>query len=134
MKVPYKKLSPTGHEKPLLPITLRNAKSGASRRFFALVDSGSDCCFFDAEFGHAIGLKVRTGEHGKVYGVVPGKWEVQYRHQIVIEVIGKKYTIEAGFMYGLSRNGYGIPGQAGFFDQVQAVTFERKRGVFEIIV
>jgi Transposase DDE domain len=57
-----------------------------------------------------------------------------YRHQITVDVFGTKFPIEAGFMYGLSRNGYGILGQAGFFDQVKAVTFERKKGVFEVVV
>jgi hypothetical protein len=127
MKVPYKKLSARGHEKPLLGLSICNSKSNISRRIFALVDSGSDTCFFDAELGEAIGLKVRTGTHGKVFGVVPHKREVTYKHPIVIEVLGKRYPIEAGFVYGLSRHGYGILGQSGFFDQVAAVTFEKKK-------
>ena len=132
MKIPYKAVA-TGKEKPLLPITLRHPKTGASRRFYALVDSGSDSCFFDYEYGEAIGLDVSRGKEGRVYGVIPGKWERQYSHNIVIEIGGKPHTITAGFMRGLSKHGYGILGQAGFFDQVEAVIFEKNKGVFEII-
>ena len=133
MKIPYKAVK-TGKEKPLLPISIRNPKTGVSQRFYALVDSGSDSCFFDAELGETIGLQLSKGKEGKIYGVVPGKWERQYAHDIEIEFLGKKSRISAGFMHGLSKHGYGILGQSGFFDQVEAVIFEKKKGVFEIVV
>lgn len=132
MKIPYKALK-TGREKPLLPITLRNPQNGRSQRFYALVDSGSDSCFFDAELGEAIGLTIPSGRPGKIYGVVPGKWERQYAHPVAIEFSGHSYSIEAGFMRNLSKHGYGILGQTGFFDQVESIVFEKKKGVFEII-
>ncbi len=133
MKIPYKTLT-VGKEKPLLPIAIRNPRTGASQRFYALVDSGSDSCFFDADLGTAIGLDVPKGIEGKIYGVVPGKWERQYMHDIEIEFLGKRVKAQAGFMRGLSKHGYGILGQSGFFDNVEAVVFEKNKGVFEIIV
>lgn len=133
MKIPYK-LVKTGKEKPLLPVTLGNPKTGASQRFYAPVDSGSDSCFFDYEYAEAIGLDVRKGKEGKIMGVVPGKWVTQYIHEIHIKFIGKRVTIEAGFVPGLSKHGFGILGQNGFFDQVQSVTFEKQKGVFEVVL
>jgi hypothetical protein len=134
MKVPYKLLA-TGHEKPLLPITIRNPQTGNVLRLLALVDSGSDTCFFDAELAIVLGIKkVGDGKRVRVYGAVPGKWEFAFQHPIEIEAEGKRFAIEAGFMRGLSHHGFGILGQRGFFDQVQAVTFEKKKGVFEVVV
>ena len=132
MKIPYK-IARTGREKPLVPITLRNPDNKCSYRCYALVDSGSDSCFFDAELGEALGIHVASGTPGKVFGVVPGRWERQYTHPILIEFMGKSYGVHAGFMRGLSKHGYGILGQSGFFDQVQSVTFEKSKGVFEIV-
>lgn len=133
MKIPYK-VAKTGREKPLLPIILHNPDNKRSYRTFALVDSGSDSCFFDADLGEALGIDIAAGDAGKIYGVVPGKWERQYTHPVIIECMGKSFAIRAGFMRGLSKHGYGILGQSGFFDQVQSVTFEKQKGVFEIIV
>lgn len=132
MKIPYK-IAKSGREKPLLPITLTNPDNRRSLRCYALVDSGSDTCFFDAELGEVLGIDIPSGDRGKVYGVVPGKWEMHYSHPVIIEFMGKKYGIHAGFIRGLSKHGYGILGQKGFFDQVESVTFEAKKGVFEII-
>ena len=134
MKVPYKLLK-SGHEKPLLPITIRNPETGKSVRSIALVDSGSDTCFFDAELAAALGIKkVGDGAPMKIYGVVPGRWEHAYRHRVSIEFEDAQYEVDVGFMRGLSRHGFGILGQSGFFDRVKSVTFEKQKGVFEIVV
>ncbi|MEK7155321.1 MAG: hypothetical protein AAB734_00405, partial [Patescibacteria group bacterium] len=77
-------------------------------------------------------IDIASGDPGKIYGVVPGKWERQYSHPIIIEFGGKSFPIRAGFMRGLSKHGYGILGQAGFFDQVQSVNFRKKDGFFDI--
>lgn len=133
MKIPYKALK-KGKEKPLLPIAIRSPKTGIMQRFYALVDSGSDSCFFDAETGEAIGLDVKAGREGKIYGVVPGKWIQQYCHDVEIGFSGRTFKVNAGFVYGLNHHGYGILGQSGFFDQVSSVIFEKQKGVFEVVI
>ncbi len=114
-----------------MPVTLRNPKTGVSRRFMALVDSGSDSCFFDVEYAAAIGLQVTAGKLGKVYGVIPDKWGQQYIHRVFIVFDGVQFEANVGFMRGLSKHGYGILGQNGFFDRVKSIKFEK--GEVEII-
>ena len=132
MKIPYRPLK-KGHEKPFVTISLTNPKNGRFVRYLALVDSGSDSCFFDAELGQILGIDIVSGVKGRIYGVVPDKWVAQHSHPITIQYDGCTYDVEAGFVAGLSRHGYGILGQRGFFDQVEAITFEAKKAVFEII-
>ena len=112
MKIPHRPLK-KGHEKPLVLITLRNPSNERSVRYLALVDSGSDSCFFDAELGQALGIDVPTGRKGKIYGVVPDKWVPQYAHLVIIEYMGRTYSSEVGFVAGLSKHGYGILGIIG---------------------
>jgi hypothetical protein len=56
------------------------------------------------------------------------------QHLVELGDDGAHYQIEAGLMRGLSRHGYGILGQSGFFNRVKSVTFEKQKGVFEIVV
>ncbi len=82
-----------------------------------LVDSGADLCLFSEEVGQAINLDVRSGKQHEVFGV-GGKFSVYYAHRVQIEVGGRKYEIEAGFMPEVAGRvmPYGIVGQRGFFD------------------
>lgn len=57
---PYKPIAP-GVERPLLPVGLSNSYHGKPVRTFALVDSGSDHCHFDADFAIALGIHVEGG-------------------------------------------------------------------------
>lgn len=118
--------------KPLVWITLQNPDNRRSYRFEALVDSGSDSCFFDAEIGEALGIDISTGDAGEVRGVVPGKWVRQYAHPVILKFGEKSFAIRAGFVHGLSRHGYGILGQNGFFDQVKLVSFQKQKGIFSV--
>jgi len=77
MQWPYKGVK-SGHEKPLVPMSLFNPVTGQSRRTFGLVDSGSDTCFFDAEIGRSIGIEIEKGKVSRVYGVVPDKFATHY--------------------------------------------------------
>ena len=133
MKIPYKALK-NGHEKPLAQVTLRNPKTGLSNRTLALVDSGSDACFFDSEIGEALGIDTSSGAESKLMGIAPGKWVKQFIHSVTLEYSGHAFSVKVGFVSGLSKHGFGILGQSGFFDQVEAITFEKKKGVFEIII
>ena len=129
---PYKAVK-LGAEKPLLPVSIGNVKTGQSESFYGLLDSGSDTCFFDAEVGRSLGIEIEKGRVANVHGVVPGKWQPAYQHQVRLRFLGTDVVITAGFMFGLSKHGYGILGQRGFFDQVESVTFDRKKGIFGVV-
>src|SRR3989338_8388511 len=128
MKFPYKKLY-DGHVRPIIPIRVgyRNKHEG----YFALVDSGADVCIFSAEIGEILGINVESGKKCLVGGITEGEKQFYYIHPIVIQVGGWPYNIEAGFMPTISRLGYGVLGQKGFFD-LFVVKFDYTRGEIEI--
>lgn len=128
----YKKINNAKIDRPIIPINVRNISSGKHLKYFALVDSGSDECIFDAELGEALGINIKKGQKREVHGVVEGKTQPYWIHAIEIEVGGWPYRISAGFMYKLARTGHGILGQIGFFDQFKSIKFEHKRGRVEI--
>lgn len=128
----YKKVNNAKIARPIIPITVRNHKNDRQLKYYALVDSGSDECIFDAEVGEALGIEIKKGLKRSVHGVVEGKTQPYWIHTIEIIVGGWSYRISAGFMYKLARTGHGILGQAGFFDQFKSVKFEHKRGRIEV--
>ncbi|MBI5793502.1 hypothetical protein HZA87_00215 [Candidatus Uhrbacteria bacterium] len=81
-----------------------------------LVDSGADVCMFDAEIGDALGIPFFDGREGEVVGVT-GAMKPYYIHPITITVGSRSFEIEAGFLSNVSRFGYGVVGQRGFFEQ-----------------
>lgn len=128
----YKKINNAKIARPIIPITVRNPKNGKHQKYYALVDSGSDECIFDAEIGEVLGIDIKKGAQKKLHGVIEGKTQSYWLHDIEIEVGGWPYRISAGFMYKLARNGYGVLGQSGFFDRFKSVKFEHQRGRVEI--
>ena len=113
MKFRYKKLGP-GILRPIIPIQLEH--DGRVLLYEVLVDSGADCCVFDAEIGEALGLDVESGERGAVSGLT-GSPEFQYFHEVTLRIGGHPHRARAGFLRNISRYGHGIVGQQGFFDQ-----------------
>lgn len=111
MKFRYRKF-PSGL-RPVIPVDLISAT--ASIGSFALVDSGADMSFFDAELAGALGLELMNGEKQEVVGVtgVPVEY---YVHTITVRVGGHDTSMPVGFLEGLSNFGYGLVGQIGFFD------------------
>ncbi len=79
-----------------------------------------------------IGIDIAAGERQQVSGVVAGATRPDYLHDMEVEVgeIWKQTRI--GFMPDLSANGYGLLGQAGFFDRFSFVKFEHPRGTLEL--
>ncbi len=112
MKFQYKKIGSSVF-RPIIPVEIHNGTQ--SVQYHVLVDSGADLNVFDAEIGYAIGLDVKKGEKGKVFGIA-GEGADFYIHQIQIKVGGRLFLVDAGFMPEPPTAGYGIVGQKGFFD------------------
>ena len=112
MKFRYKKYG-ADVLRPVIPIEI--AHDGKAVRYEALVDSGADFCIFDAQIGEILGLDIESGMRCEVAGIT-GVAEPYYVHPITVIVGGWKYRIEAGFLPGIGRYGYGVVGQKGFFD------------------
>jgi hypothetical protein len=119
VKVPLKERSViTGKmsvDRPIIPIKLFHGKQEV--RYEALLDSGADTSIFDAEIGELLGIDVKTGSVWKFGGVQNvKKAAVAYAHTITLSIGGHKYPTRVCFSYDISTSGYGILGQAGFFD------------------
>lgn len=113
MKFRYKKFAPDVL-RPIIPVQLEH---GARVLLYeVLVDSGADCCVFDAEIGEALGLDVESGDRGEVSGLT-GEPEHQYFHEITLRVGGHPHRARVGFLRNIGRYGHGIVGQRGFFDR-----------------
>lgn len=58
----------------------------SSKRFEALVDTGTDYCLFDARIGAAIGIKINNGPEGDVGGIIAGAKSKVYFHNVKLVV------------------------------------------------
>jgi hypothetical protein len=90
-----------------------------SKRFEAIVDTGSDYCLFHAMIGASIGIKIQSGPEGDLGGVVGGTRSKVYYHNVKLVVGADIIDIKAGFSWDLTEN---LLGQIGFFDNF-IVTF-----------
>ena len=85
-----------------------------SKRFEAVIDSGSDYCLFPAIIGATIGIKIHDGPEGDLGGIVPGPRSKVYYHNVKLVVVGTEIVeIKAGFSWDLSEP---VLGHFGFFD------------------
>ncbi len=112
MKFKYIKVASTVF-RPIIPLEICNGEKCV--RHYVLVDSGADFNVLDAEIGTAIGLDIKKGVKGKVFGIA-GKGTDYYMHKVDVKVGGRLFSVEAGFMPNPPQNGYGVVGQKGFFD------------------
>ena len=128
MKFPY--VNYNGILRPVIPIKLK--KKNQEVGYHVLVDSGADFCLFDAEMGEAIGIDIKKGKPREVFGV-GGKASLYYLHNMVIEIGGWKYEIEAGFMPNVAGKimRYGLVGQKGFFENF-IVKFDLQKEEIEL--
>jgi hypothetical protein len=98
---------------PFLTVSLIIGHS-PTKKFEAIVDSGSSTCLFHADIGKAHGLKLKEGVKGALGGVVGGfKGEVYY-HRVKLCVGGGIIAINAGFSENLSVAA--LLGRHGFFE------------------
>ncbi len=130
MKFQYKKLA-SGVERPIVPITVRNPRTGASVRYLVLVDSGADNCMFGPEIAELLNIKILQGRPSTVSGVVAGQSRMYYKHSVEIEIGANSWVTEVGFMPKLSKNGHGFEGRHGFFDRFNFVKFEQPKATVE---
>ena len=93
-----------------------------SKRFDAVVDTGSDYCLFHANIGAAIGIKIDQGPEGDLGGVVGGPRAKVYYHNVKLVVATEIVDIKAGFSWDLTEN---LLGQFGFFENFM-VTFNHE--------
>jgi hypothetical protein len=112
MKFKYKQYGPA-LLRPVIPVEV--VHRGLAVPYEVLVDSGADICLFDAQIAEILGIDVADGENQQVGGIV-GTPETYYIHQVKIKVGGWVHSIRAGFLPGISKFGYGVVGQNGFFD------------------
>jgi hypothetical protein len=73
-----------------------------TKKFEAIVDSGSCTCLFHADIGKAHGLKLRDGAKGFLGGVVGGAKGEVYYHKVKLCVGTQMIPINAGFSENLS--------------------------------
>ena len=107
-------------------------EGSATQGFLALIDSGADFCIFTPEVASLIGIQdIAKGTKASVPGVVAGAKSDYYMHRVVIKVGGWPYEMDVAFMPELTRLGYGILGQKGFFENF-VVKFNLKKGEIEL--
>jgi hypothetical protein len=106
--------------RPVLPVQIISGNHAASKRFEAVVDTGSDYCLFNAMIGASIGIKIDSGSEGDLGGVIAGPRSKVYFHNVKLVVASEIVDIKAGFCWDLSEN---LLGQVGFFDNF-VVTFD----------
>lgn len=99
--------------RPILTVKLIY-NHATSKRFDAIVDTGSDYCLFDANIGALIGIKVVNGPEGDLGGIIAGSRGRVYYHNVKLVVGADIVEIKAGFSWDISEN---ILGFFGFFDQ-----------------
>ena len=110
MKVPYKPFPVKdvpgfkdihSHWLPVLMVAVIH-RHKTSKRFEAIVDSGSPWCLFHAAVGRSIGVKIEKGEVGRLGGVIRGASEPVYFHNVKIRFPEHILDARAGFTEALS--------------------------------
>lgn len=131
MRIPYKAY-PIGKPEPafpglkerwvpVLPIRLTDRRLQVkTKNFHAIVDSGSDMCFFHADALTVFRLKLEDGIAGEIGGIAKKPPIPVFYHDIHI-LVGLDWLIEvrAGFSRELTTAG--ILGRLGFFDSFRVI-------------
>jgi hypothetical protein len=86
----------------------------STRKFEAIVDSGSVGCIFHSSIGVAHGLDLESGIQGDLCGVVGAAKGSVYYHRVKLCVAGGIIPITAGFSENLSVAA--LLGRHGFFE------------------
>ena len=131
MKFRYKKYGEATRYtvlRPVIPVEVKYQSN--SVRYEVLVDSGADLCIFDEQIGRLLGIDIKSGRKGKVFGITGEEGEEYYIHPITMNVGGWDHKINAAFKK-LSNVSYGVVGQLGFFDKF-IVKFDLLKGEIEL--
>lgn len=78
-----------------------------------------------------LGIDIRKGKLEKFSGIQNAGLSEAFLHQIVLKVGGWPYKTVVGFSKDISRMGYGILGQKGFFD-IFTVKFDLQKEDIEL--
>lgn len=100
--------------KPIIPVQVTFGSKSVN--YDALIDSGADFCIFDGEIGEILGLDIRMGKLQRFGGIQDTGPSEAFLHEVVLKIGGWPYKTVVGFSKDISRMGYGILGQKGFFD------------------
>jgi hypothetical protein len=96
-----------------------------------MVDSGADNCTFPRSFMQPLALDALNCPSETISGV--GGNSLSEYANVEIDFGPFRITVYAGFTSGLDAVGFGLLGQAGFFDRFD-VTFKHSQGIFQIEV
>ena len=128
MKFAYKKFG-LATLRPVIPIEVIYKNTAVP--YEVLVDSGADANIFDAQIAEILGIELRSGTVAKVAGIT-GFEENYYIHKLDLKVGGHIFRdINIGFLEQMGQYGYGVVGQAGFFD-LFVVKFDLKRKLIDL--
>jgi hypothetical protein len=86
-------------------------------------------CAFPAAIGEILGISIKAGKSGDLFGVT-GKSEKIYYHKITVGIGGNETQLEAGFTYSQNLT-HGFLGQRGIFS-IYTVHFFYRKGVVEL--
>ena len=98
--------------RPILSVQIIH-NHAASKRFEAVLDTGSDYRLFDANIGASIGMKIVDGPEGPLGGIIPGSRGKVYYHKTKLVVGTEILEIKAGFSWDITTN---VLGHFGFFE------------------
>jgi hypothetical protein len=116
--------------RPLTSATLI-AANGQSIRCIVLPDSGADACLFPLSLASLLKLDVLNLPKA-LTGGVGSQANITYYDTIAIDLgSGIAFSAYVGFTQGMDRIGFGLLGQAGFFEQYN-VEFQHKQRTFTV--
>lgn len=78
-----------------------------------------------------MGLDIKSGTEVQFGGIQSLGGAKAYIHKVTLEIGGHEFITEVGFSYDISKNGYGILGQKGFFDLL-SVKFDLQKEDIEL--
>jgi|SRR5271156_1658478 hypothetical protein len=114
--------------RPLLQINLIHAT--VTVPCFALVDSGADVCSFPESFARLLRIPLLHAPRESMGGL--GGYSVAHHWDVNVEIPGlTSFPVRAAFTAGLDHVGFGLLGQAGFFERF-IVHFDLRKRVFEL--
>lgn len=112
--------------RPLIPVRLCNKHNLSKFPVNCLLDSGADKNLFPAQWGEAVGIKIKSGIEVIHFGI--GNKDVKaYRHTVKLYLGTYIFETEADFSY---EQAFPLLGREGFFKHFTRIIFhERKRFV-----
>lgn len=115
LKFGYKHLG-RGIYKPIIPIEVIYDDPDEGIPYHVLIDSGADENILHINIGQMAGIPNIDQGGEKTIGGIGDNLIKGYKHPVQIKVGGWRYKTFAVFAPTISKHGFGIVGQKGFFD------------------